>query len=119
MIHSELFAKVARLGFNLKAGDLGENITTEGIDVIRLPRGTILHIGATVRLVVTGLRNPCAQIEAFQPGLLSAVLEKGPEGRLIRKAGIMSIVFEGGCIRTGDWIEIELPSLPHLALEPV
>ena len=119
LIHSELFEEVARLGFNVQSGDLGENITTEGIDVLRLPRGTILHIGATVRLEVTGLRNPCAQIEAFQSGLLSAVLDKDAEGRLIRKAGVMSIVIQGGRIRPSDQIGIEFPELPHTPLGPV
>lgn len=119
LIHSELFAEVARLGFSVKAGDLGENVTTEGIDLLGLPRGTVLHIGATVRLEITGLRNPCAQIEAFQPGLLSAVLAKDDRGRLIRKAGIMSVVEAGGRICTGDQIDVELPTAPHIPLEPV
>ncbi len=119
LIHSELFAEIAQRGFNIKAGDLGENITTEGIDVLGLPRGTILHIGATVRLEVTGLRNPCAQIEVFQTGLLSAVLDKDSKGMLIRKAGIMSIVTQGGRVRPGDQIEIQFPELPYTPLGPV
>jgi MOSC domain-containing protein YiiM len=119
LIHSELFAEVAQIGFDVQAGDLGENVTTEGIDLLGLPRGAILHIGATVRLEVTGLRNPCAQIEAFQTGLLSAVLGKDAEGRLIRKAGVMAIVLQGGRIRPEDLIEIELPAPPYLPLGPV
>ena len=119
LIHSELFAELAHLGFHVDSGDLGENVTTQGVDVLHLPRGSILHIGTTVRLEVTGLRNPCAQIDAFQKGLLSAVLDKDAEGRLIRKAGVMSIVIQGGRIRPGDQIETELPAPPYIPLGPV
>lgn len=119
LIHSELFDEVGAQGFDVKPADLGENITTRGIDLLGLPRGTVLKVGETVRLEVTGLRNPCSQIEAFQPGLLAAVLEKRPDGALIRKSGVMSIVLEGGRVRAGDAIKIVLPPPPFQELERV
>jgi MOSC domain-containing protein YiiM len=98
---------------------LGENVTTVGLDLLGLPRGTLLAIGTEVVLEATGLRNPCAQIDRFQPGLLAAVLGRGPNGELIRKAGIMTVVRAGGVIRPGDRIQVHLPSPPHLPLERV
>ena len=118
LIQSELFDELAAKGFTVAPGDLGENIATQGIDLLALPRATRLRIGA-VMLEVTSLRNPCRQIEAFQPGLLAAVLDRGPEGELIRKAGIMAVVVAGGIVRRGDSINVELPSEPHLPLERV
>ena len=115
----ELFEEVAAKGFTVKAGDLGENITTAGVDLLGLPRGTVLSIGPSAVLEVTGLRNPCRQIDDFQTGLLRAVLEQGPDGRMIRKAGIMSIVLADGLIRSGDAINIALPRPPHEKLERV
>lgn len=119
LIHAELFDEVAGKGFTVSPGDLGENICTAGIDLLSLPRGTVLAIGDTVRLEVTGLRNPCSQIEAFQPGLLSAVLDKRPDGTLVRKSGVMSIVLAGGTVRAGDPVQVELPAPPYLPLERV
>ncbi|WP_073975722.1 MOSC domain-containing protein [Erythrobacter donghaensis] len=119
LIHAELFEELGAKGFGVKPGDLGENITTCGIDLLGLPRGTILRIGETVRLKVTGLRNPCAQIDAFQRGLLAAVLDKRADGTLIRKSGIMTIVLAGGAVRRGDGIAVELPAPPFLPLERV
>ena len=118
LLHAELFDELAARGFSVGPADLGENITTRGIDLLGLPRGTLLHLG-DVTLEVTGLRNPCAQIEAFQPGLLAAVLDRSPQGELVRKAGIMTIVLAGGTLRPGDAIGVELPPLPHRPLEPV
>ena len=119
LLHSELFAEVGERGFVVRPGDLGENITTEGIDLLALPRGTVLILGSEVRLEVTGLRNPCAQIDAFQKGLLSAVLLKDENGSLVRKAGIMTVVRSGGLVRAGDAIEVDYPAPPHLPLERV
>jgi MOSC domain-containing protein YiiM len=119
LIHAELFDEVAAKGFTVAPADLGENITTQGIDLLALPRGSVLAVGESVRLEVTGLRNPCAQIEAFQPGLLGAVLDKTPDGTLIRKSGIMSIVLAGGMVQAGDAIRVELPAPPFLPLERV
>ncbi len=79
LIHAELFGELERKGFAVGPADLGENITTEGVDLLALPRGAFLRIGGDVVLEVTGLRNPCAQIERFRPGLLAAVLDKGPK----------------------------------------
>lgn len=119
LIHAELFDEVAAKGFTVAPADLGENITTQGLDLLALPRGTVLTVGVSVRLEVTGLRNPCAQIEAFQPGLLGAVLEKAPDGTLVRKSGIMSIVLAGGVVRAGDAISVQLPAPPFLQLDRV
>lgn len=119
LIHSELFSEVGEQGFRLQPGDLGENITTSGIDLLGLPRGTILRIGETARLQVTGLRNPCAQIDSFQRGLLAAVLDKRADGTLIRKSGIMAIALHGGQVRPGDAIMVELPAPPFLPLDRV
>lgn len=115
----ELFDELKGKGFDVGPADLGENITTEGIDLLALPRGTVLKIGTDILLEVTGLRNPCAQIERFRTGLLKAVLDRQPNGDLIRKAGIMTIVKAGGLVRTGDAIQVQLPPLPHLPLERV
>ncbi len=91
LIHLELFDELRLKGFKVQPADLGENITTQGVDLLGLPRGTLLRIGDDAVLEVTGLRNPCAQIERFQPGLLAAVLDRGPQNEVIRKAGIMTI----------------------------
>ena len=119
LIHSELFAEVAQKGFAVEPADLGENITTIGIDLLRLPRDTILCIGKSVRLKVTGLRNPCAQIDTFQKGLLSAVISKGSNGAIIRKSGIMTVVLEGGVVQAGDPIVTQLPEPPFSPLDRV
>lgn len=119
LLHAELFDEVAGKGFAVRPGDLGENITTRGIDLLALPRGTVLAVGDSVQLEVTGLRNPCSQIEKFQPGLLAAVLEKRHDGTLVRKSGVMSIVLAGGEVRAGDPIRIRLPAPPFQPLERV
>jgi|TARA_R110001606_G_scaffold365703_1_gene520632 MOSC domain-containing protein YiiM len=119
LIHSELFSEVSEKGFIVRAADLGENITTFGVDLLALPRGTVLKIGQTVELEVTGLRNPCKQIDNFQTGLLSAVLIKGENGELIRKSGIMTVVKAGGSIKAGDAIQSIFPEKPYLPLERV
>jgi MOSC domain-containing protein YiiM len=119
LIQAELFEDLRNKGFSVGPADLGENITTEGIDLLSLPRYARLQIGSDVVLEVTGLRNPCAQIDRFQPGLLAAVLDRGPQGQIIRKAGIMSIVLVGGTIRPGDSIAVQPPPPPHLPLERV
>lgn len=119
LIHSELFDEVAEQGFRVGPADLGENITTKGIDLLGLPRGAQLKVGEEAVLEVTGLRNPCAQIDNWQKGLLSAMLDRGPNGELIRKSGIMSVVLRGGRVRAGDRIVVELPEPPFLPLERV
>jgi MOSC domain-containing protein YiiM len=119
LIHAELFDEVAEEGFVVNPADLGENITTRGIDVLALPRRSILEIGEAVQLEVTGLRNPCAQIDAFQEGLLKTVLVKRLDGTVVRKTGIMAIALTGGLVRAGDPIRVQLPDLPFLPLERV
>ncbi len=119
LIHSELFAEVAAVGFTLRPGDMGENVTTAGIDLLALPRGARLLIGPDALVEVTGLRNPCAQINAFEPGLLKTMVGHDDEGRVIRKAGIMGIVLQSGVIRPGDKITVTLPQEPHHALDRV
>ena len=119
LIHEELFDEVRVKGFTVNPADLGENITTRGIDLLGLPRGSILNVGNDVKLEVTGVRNPCAQIDVFQKGLLAAVLDKGPNGELIRKSGIMTIVIVGGRVRSGDRVTVDFPEGPFRALERV
>ncbi|MGW5047018.1 MOSC domain-containing protein [Streptomyces griseoluteus] len=119
LIHEELFVEVGREGFTVEPGELGENITTCGIDLLGLPVGTLLRIGDLAVLEVTGLRNPCLQIDNFQDGLLKQVVGRDEAGNIVRKAGIMSIVRQGGTVRPGDTIEAELPSGPHRPLDRV
>jgi MOSC domain-containing protein YiiM len=119
LIQAELFDELAAAGFNVSAGDMGENITTKGLDLLALPAGTRLHIGDSAIVEVTGLRNPCVQIDQFQKGLMKATLDKDADGNLVRKAGVMSIVIAGGDVRPGDAIKVSLPALPHKKLEPV
>jgi len=119
LIHSELFDEVAVKGLTVIPGEMGENITTRGIDLLGLPQGARLHIGADAIVEITGLRNPCSQIDKFQKGLLKACLDKDENGNLIRKSGVMSIVIEGGSVSQGDTIKVVLPEGEHKALERV
>jgi MOSC domain-containing protein YiiM len=119
LIHAELHDELRAAGFEVEPGQIGENLTTRGIDLLALPTGTRLHIGAEAVVEVTGLRNPCLQLDMFKRGLQKAVLDRDAEGNLVRKAGIMSVVLTGGEIRPGDTIRVELPAEPHTALEPV
>lgn len=119
LIHAELHDELAVLGFRLTPGQMGENITTRGIDLLALPRGAKLQIGVAAVLEITGLRNPCAQLDGIQQGLMAAVIGRGPDGGLIRKAGVMGIVLTGGTVRPGDGIRITLPPHPHLPLDRV
>lgn len=118
LIHAELLDELAAKGFSVSAGDLGENILTRGIDLLGLPTGACLAIGET-EIEITGLRNPCGQIERFQPGLLAAVLDKAADGSVIRKCGVIGIVRRGGAVRAGDGITVTLPSGRPVALAPV
>jgi len=118
LIHTELFDELRPLGFDLLPGQIGENITTKDIDLLGLPTGAQLTIGETC-IEVTGLRNPCYQLDDFQAGLMQATLDKDADGKLVVKAGIMGIVLSGGEIRAGDAIAIELPPEPHHPLEIV
>lgn len=116
LIHSEFHEELRMQGFDISAGQIGENITTRGIDLISLPKGTRLHLGEEAILEVTGLRNPCEQLDNFQKGLLKACVTKDEHGNIIRKAGIMSIVLVGGEVFPNDRIRIEVPPEPHQSL---
>jgi MOSC domain-containing protein YiiM len=119
LVQAELFEELAARGFDVHAADIGENITTEGLDLLALPRDTLLYIGGSAVVRVTGLRNPCKQLDDFQPGLLAAVLERRPDGTLKRKAGVMGVVVAGGEVCTGDGIRVKWPATPHQPLERV
>ncbi|MFP8960872.1 MOSC domain-containing protein [Streptomyces nanhaiensis] len=119
LIHEELFVEVGEAGFAVKPGELGENITTRGLDLLGLPTGTLLRIGAEAVVEVTGLRNPCFQIDGFRRGLLKQVVSRDEEGRVVRKAGIMGVVRTGGVVRPGDAVGVELPNGPRRPLEMV
>ncbi|WP_338695963.1 MOSC domain-containing protein [Streptomyces sp. Q6] len=121
LIHEELFDEVAADGHRVRPGDLGENVTTRGIDLLALPTGALLRFGDGGAVVeVTGLRNPCLQIDTFQDGLLKRVVGRDPEtGAIVRKAGIMGVVREGGIVHPGDALHVELPAPPHRPLERV
>jgi MOSC domain-containing protein YiiM len=119
LIHAELFDELRAKGFIVEPGQLGENVTTSGIDLLALPTGTRLRLGASAIVEITGLRNPCVQIDNFQNGLMAATLDRDENGNLIRKAGIMSIVLSEGEVRPGDVIVVELPAKPHRPLQPV
>jgi MOSC domain-containing protein YiiM len=119
LIHAELFDELRTKGFVVHAGELGENITTSGLDLLALPTGARLHLGASAVVEITGQRNPCVQIDNFQKGLMAATLGKDADGRLVRKAGIMGIVVAGGDVRPGDAIGVGLPAGPQRPLQPV
>jgi MOSC domain-containing protein YiiM len=119
LIHAELHDELRAAGFEVAAGQMGENVTTRGLDLLGLPTGARLHLGDAAVIEVTGLRTPCAQLDRIQPGLMEATLDRDAQGNLIRKAGIMAIVLEDGDVRPGDPIRVELPPEPHVPLAPV
>ena len=119
LMHTELFDELRAKGFVVRPGELGENVTTSGIDLLALPAGARLHLGASAIVEITGLRNPCIQIDHFQQGLMAATLDKDAQGNLVRKAGVMSIVISEGDARPGDAIRVEMPAEPHRPLLPV
>lgn len=119
LIGAELHDELAGQGFTVAAGEMGENLTTRGIDLLGLPTGTRLRLGGDAVVEVTGLRNPCVQLEKIQTGLMAAVLDRDTEGQLVRKAGVMAVVVAGGDVHPGDRIAVELPVPPHQPLSPV
>jgi MOSC domain-containing protein YiiM len=119
LIHAELHEELRAIGFRVTPGQMGENVTTRGIDLLGLPAGTRLRLGESAVAEVTGLRNPCGQLNKIQPGLMAATLTRDPAGNLIRKAGVMAVVLESGAVRPGDPIQIEFPAEPHRPLGPV
>jgi MOSC domain-containing protein YiiM len=118
LIHSELFDEVAALGITVNPGQMGENITTRGLAILELTVGTRLHLGNTAVIEITGLRNPCKQLDNVDERLLGEVARKLEDGTIMRKAGIMGIVLEGGTVRPGDPIRVEL-AVGAARLEPV
>ena len=119
LMHAELFGELGAQGFDVRPGQLGENITTQGLDLLGLSRGARLHLGATVVLEVTGLRNPCVQIDAFKTGVLKAVAYRDLDQSLVRKAGIMAVVLTGGDVACGDAVRAQAPEDPHEPLDRV
>ena len=119
LIHVELLDELRAHGHEVSTGDLGENVTTRGVSLLELPTGTRLHLGDDAVIEVTGLRNPCAQIDRFSPGMLKRVVGTDQDGNVVRRAGIMAVVVAGGVVRPGDGITVELPARPHRALQPV
>lgn len=119
LIHEELFEELRGKGFDIGPGDIGENVTTRGVNLLRLPEGARLRLGEAAVVEVTGLRNPCVQLDRFAPGLMEATLDRDAEGGLIRKAGVMAVVIAGGDVRPGDAIAVTLPDGPHAPLQPV
>jgi MOSC domain-containing protein YiiM len=119
LIHSELHDELNGRGFSVRPGDMGENVTTRGIDLLGLPTGARLRLGSDAVVEITGLRNPCKQLDGFQQGLTRAVLDRDENGELVRKSGVMGIVLAGGEVQPGDAIEVELPVEPHRKLERV
>jgi len=119
LIHGELFDELHMQGFSVGPGQLGENITTAGLGLLALPVDTELHIGSSAVVRITGLRNPCVQLDRFLPGLMAAVLDRAPDGRLLRKAGVMGVVVASGRVIAGDTIGVRLPAPPHRVLARV
>lgn len=119
LIHGELHDELGSQGFAVAPGALGENVTTRGIDLLGLPTGARLRLGGEAVVEVTGLRNPCVQLDGFQPGLMAAVLDRDAEGNLVRKSGVMAVVLVGGDVGAGDSISVEMPAPPHTPLGPV
>lgn len=119
VMHEELHEELRAAGFTVRPGLLGENVTTGRVDLLGLPAGTRLRLGDDAVVEVTGLRNPCTQLDGIQPGLMAATLGRDEDGGLIRKAGVMGVVMAGGDVRPGDAVRVELPPPPHHPLEPV
>jgi MOSC domain-containing protein YiiM len=115
----ELFADLAAKDIHVEAGDIGENITTRGLNLLRLPRDSLLHIGTSAIVRVTGLRNPCGQLDEFRPGLFNAVIERLPDNTRLLRAGVMGVVMADGEVRPGDAVRVVLPATPFLPLDIV
>lgn len=119
LLQAELLEELHGRGYGLAPGDIGENLLTRGLDLLALPSGTRLRLGETAEVELTGLRNPCVQLDRFRPGLMAAVLDRAPDGSLVRKAGVMALVLAGGPVRPGDPITVSLLPRPSRPLRPV
>ena len=117
LIHAELHDALRAAGFDVAAGQMGENVTTRGVDLLALGTGSLLRLGADAVIEVTGLRNPCVQLDGLAAGLMKAVLDRDAAGNLVRKAGVMAVVRTGGEVRPGDTLRVE-PATPHRPLQP-
>ena len=118
LIHAELLDEVDDAGFTVPPGAMGENITTRGVDLLGLPAGTRLELGPEAVIEITGLRNPCTQIEAYEPGLLKRMVGRDADGAIVRRAGVMAIVLAGGEVRPGDPLRVVEPA-DRVSLQPV
>ena len=119
LIHEELHDELRARGFDVAPGVMGENVTTRGVDLLALPTSTRLKLGSEAVIEITGLRNPCVQLDHYRQGLMAAVLDRDADGGLVRKSGVMAVVLTGGDVRARDPIIIELPPLPHERLKQV
>jgi MOSC domain-containing protein YiiM len=119
LLHEELFDDVAERGFRVAPGEMGENVTTRGVLLLSLPAGTVLGLGPDASVELTGLRNPCVQIDTYTPGLMKEMVGRDASGAVVRRAGVMAVVRSGGVVRPGDPITVRLPDGPHRALEIV
>jgi MOSC domain-containing protein YiiM len=119
LLHEELFAELSAQGFSIEPGLMGENVTTRGLDLLGLPRGARIRLGDTAVVEVTGLRNPCVQLDGIEPGLMAACVGRGADGEPLRKAGVMAVVLEGGDVRPGDAVVVNVPEGAHQRLKPV
>jgi MOSC domain-containing protein YiiM len=119
LIAAELFDEVLAAGYDVEPGELGENVTTRHVDLLGLPTGTVLRLGPDAEVEVTGLRNPCRQIDSFAAGLLKQVLGRDADGQTVRRAGVMGVVRRTGVVSPGDAVTVVLPTGPHVALAPV
>jgi MOSC domain-containing protein YiiM len=119
LVAAELLEELLEAGHDVPPGALGENVTTGGVDLLTLPTGTVLRLGDEAEVEVTGLRNPCVQIDRFSAGLLKKVLGHQPDGSVVRRAGVMAVVRRGGRLRPGDQVTVVLPPPPHRPLAPV
>lgn len=138
LIQTELLDEARAAGHDVAPGGLGENVLTEGLDLLALATDSRLLIGDAV-LRVTGLRNPCHQINEYSAGLLNIVVARidgvgssadvtlsasgGADAldgvRIVRRAGVMAVVERDGEIRPSMFIDVLAPPEPHRPLAPV
>jgi hypothetical protein len=119
LLHEEVLDDVAARGFRVAPGEMGENVTTRGVPLLALPVGTVLALGPDASVELTGLRNPCRQIDTFAPGLMREMVGRDERGDVVRRAGVMAVVRTGGVVRAGDPVAVRLPEGPHRPLGPV
>lgn len=119
LLEAEFLDRLSAAFGPVRPGDLGENVTTRDLDLLSLPRGARLRLGGSAVVELTGLRNPCVQIDRFRPGMMAACLDRDADGRVIRRSGVMAIVLDGGDVVAGDGVAVEIPQGPRLPLEPV